>query len=179
MSALDRRSFLRALLVAAAGPLGLGGALRRARAADASLPAETRRLLETSPYVYVSPLLADGSESTCHGEVWYGWIDGRVALITSREAWKARSLRRGLDTARLWVGDHGRWKRLLGRNEGFRQAPHFEARVEAVKDPALVDRLLAIYDEKYPEEIGDWRDRMKRGTATGERVLLLYTPLPA
>lgn len=125
----------------------------------------------------MSPLLADGKESRCHGEVWFGWLDGSVVVITAKERWKSRALARGLDRARIWVGEHGPWKRLIGRNETFRRAPHFDARAEAVKDQALLDRLLALYDEKYPEEIPDWRDRMRRGYADGSRVLIRYTPL--
>ncbi|MDX1648458.1 MAG: hypothetical protein R3263_01265 [Myxococcota bacterium] len=171
----------RALLAAGAGwaaALALGPLrVRPARSADA-LPDETRRLLETSGFVYVSPLLAHGRESTCHGEVWFGWLDGDVVLITARDAWKARALARGLDRARIWVGDHGRWKQLLGRNEAFRQAPHFEARVSRSKDAALLDRLMRTYRDKYPDEIGRWEPRMREGFARGERWLLRYTPRP-
>ena len=68
--------------------------------------------LKQSGLVYISPLRADGSESTCHGEVWFAWLDGSVVIITGRDRWKARAVARGLDGARLWVGDHGPWKRL-------------------------------------------------------------------
>jgi hypothetical protein len=108
--------------------------------------------------------------------VWFGWIDGAVVITTAADSWKGRALGRGLDRARVWVGDHGRWKRLVGRDEAFRQAPSFEARAEAVKDEALLERLLATFDKKYPEEIGKWRDRMRRGHADGTRLLIRYTP---
>ena len=132
--------------------------------------------LDASKLVYVSPLLADGSESTCHGEVWFGWIDGAVVVITGKDRWKSRALGRGLDGARIWVGDHGPWKKLMGGSEAFRQAPSFDARAAAVRDQALLDRLLASFGEKYPAEIGKWRDRMRNGYADGSRVLIRYTP---
>jgi hypothetical protein len=169
----------RALLAAGAGwvaTLALAPVLRPRPARAEGLPGPTRRLLETSGFVYVSPLRADGSESTCHGEVWYGWLDGAVVLITARDAWKSRALARGLDRARIWVGDHGRWKQLLGRNEAFREAPHFEARAERSEDAALLDRLMRTYRTKYPEEIGTWEPRMRAGFASGERWLLRYVP---
>ena len=141
-----------------------------------SLPAGTVAALDTSGLVYVSPLKSDGSESTCHGEVWFGWIDGAVVLITGADRWKSRALGKGLDGARIWVGDHGPWKGLVTKNEGFREAPHFDTRAAAVKDEALLERLLSIYDTKYPEEIGRWRDKMRKGFHDGSRVLIRYTP---
>jgi hypothetical protein len=162
---IDRRGFLGAAAALALAP----AALVRA--------AELETALEESGLVYVSPLLADGSESTCHGEVWFGWIDGAVVIITGAEGWKARALGRGLESARLWVGDHGRWKKLVTRNEAFRAAPSFDARAETVRDAELLDRLLAIFDRKYPEEIGRWRERMRNGHADGSRVLIRYRPL--
>lgn len=175
---LGRRALLHAG-VAWAAALLLGPALRPPPArAVPRLPEATRRLLETSGFVYVSPLRSDGSESACHGEVWYGWLDGDVVLITAHDSWKVRALARGLDQARIWVGDHGRWRQLVGRNERFREAPHFEARATRSKDPALLDRLMAAYRDKYPEEIGRWEPRMRAGFASGERWLLRYAPVP-
>jgi hypothetical protein len=167
---LDRRSFL----VAGAG-LALWPLLR-ARGASAADALPTA-LLESSPFVYISPLLADGSESKCHGEVWYGWIDGAVVINTAPDTWKSRALAKGRDRARIWVGDHGRVKQMLGTNEAFRNAPHFDARVESVKgDEKLLDQLLALYEKKYPREIANWRDKMRSGYQSGERLLLRYTP---
>jgi hypothetical protein len=174
---IDRRTFL------AAGAATLAWPFTRALAAHhesgsgpADFAAKHAQLLEQSGFVYVSPLLADGSESTCHGEVWYGWLDGAVVVITGARTWKGRALARGLDRARVWVGDHGRWKRVLGRNEDFRRAPHFDALATSVRDDALLDRLLALYERKYPEEIGSWRDRMRSGYRDGTRLLIRYEP---
>jgi hypothetical protein len=146
---------------------------QRARAA---LAADVTGLLEKSGFVYVSPLKHDGAESRCHGEVWYGWLDGRVVLITAKTSWKARALEGGLARARIWVGDHGRVGRILGENDAFRKAPSFEAAAARSQDAALLDRLMATYRRKYPNEIGSWEPRMRSGFASGERVLLTYTP---
>ena len=158
--------------------LGIGGALALAwpgRARAAGLAAEVSTLLEKSGFVYVSPLLASGAESRCHGEVWFGWLDGSVVLITARESWKARALGRGLARARVWVGDHGRVGRVLG-NDAFRSAPSFDAQARLEKDGAVLDRLMAAYRTKYPDEIGKWEPRMRAGFASGERVLIRYEP---
>lgn len=168
---LDRRGFLGACLALMVGPL----AARAIRAEGGALSSELRAALERSGFVYVSPLRRDGAESRCHGEVWFGFFDGRIVCTCTTDTWKARSVAQGIDRARVWVGDFGRWQK--GRNEAFRGGPSFEARAEASRDPALVDRLLSSYEKKYPEEFPEWRDRMRSGHASGERVLIVYTPI--
>ena len=151
-------------------------ALAPSRGARAAATTGLGKALESSPFVYVSPLLADGRESRCHGEVWFAWLDGSAVILSARDRWKARAIARGLDRARVWVGDHGTWKRALGHSDEFRSAPSFTAVAAISKDAALLDRLLAAYEGKYPAEIAGWRVRMRRGFADGSRVLIRYTP---
>lgn len=148
-------------------------------AGGAALDARTRELLATSPYVYISPLRSDGTESTCHGEVWFGWLDEGVVVNTRRGTWKVRALERGLDRARIWVGDHGPWRpRPFGApDESFRTAPHFDARARFETDRALLDRLLALYEDKYGSAFRRWREDMRTGFYAGQRRLIRYTPL--
>jgi hypothetical protein len=170
---LGRRTFLASL---AGALLALPfAALRRAGAATLSEGA--RRALASSPYVYVSPLRSSGEESGCHAEVWFGWLDGRVVVITGSTGWKARALGRGLDRARIWVGDHGRWKRIGITNDAFRKAPSFDARAAKVTDPALLDRLMAEFRRKYGAEFDEWEPKMRAGFADGSRTLIAYEPL--
>ncbi len=143
----------------------------------AALAPSVAALLERSGFVYVSPLKKDGAESRCHGEVWYGWLDGSVVLITARTSWKAQALTHGLQRARIWVGDHGRVGRVLGSGDAFREAPSFEARAEQSKDAALLERLMTTYRRKYPKEIASWESRMRAGFESGERLVIRYTPL--
>ncbi len=153
-------------------------ALARARSASASatLDPALERALKESPYVYISPLRSNGEESRCHSEVWYGWIDGAVVVITATKSWKTRALARGLTRTRIWVGDYGRVKRIIGSNEAFRGGPNFLARAELVRSAAMLDRLLGIYDEKYPAEIESWRGPMRAGLADGSRLMIRYLP---
>jgi len=171
---IDRRTLLEALVGIVFAP----AALARAQAPAARTPVDPalERALASSPYVYVSPLRSDGAESTCHGEVWFGWIDGSVVVITAATSWKTRSLARGLTRVRLWVGDHGRWKQLMGRNEAFRSGPSCVARAALIRDDTFVDNLLAVYEKKYPTEIGGWRGPMRAGARDGRRVLIRYVP---
>jgi hypothetical protein len=169
---IGRREFLVAGASVALWPL-----IARAKQGPAAttLPAD---LLEKSRFVYISPLRSDGSESTCHGEVWYAWLDGAVVINTAPATWKGRALAAGLYRARVWVGDHGRWKKLMGHSEEFRAAPRFDARVDSVKDDeALLERLLEVYARKYPDEIDKWREKMRSGYLDGSRLLLRYTPV--
>ena len=168
-SAISRREVIR---------LGLGAVAALAwpgRSNAAGLGADVTKLLRKSGFVYVSPLLGSGAESRCHGEVWFGWLDRSVVLITSQESWKARALARGLSRARVWVGDHGRVGRVLGR-DAFRAAPSFEARARQEKAAAVLDRLMAVYRTKYSDEIGSWEPRMRSGFTSGERILIRYEP---
>ena len=101
-----------------------------------------------------------------------------MVVTVAKDRWKAAALDRGLSRARVWIGDHGRWKTWFGgRNEAFRAAPHFDARVEKIEDRTMIERLLTVYEQKYPEEIADRRDRMRSGAADGSRVLLHYRPI--
>jgi len=171
---IDRRSLLEAMV----GLLLAPAALARAQASPAgpSVGPASERVLAESPFVYVSPLRSNGQESRCHGEVWYGWIDGSAVVITSARSWKARSVARGLDRARLWVGDYGRVKKMIGSNQAFRTGPSFVAGAERVRTAELLDRLLGIYDKKYPAEIENWREPMRTGFQDGTRVLIRYVP---
>lgn len=174
---IDRRTFLGAAVGTLLWPAArVLGAHHEAGEKPKIAKGLSEAMLEKTGFVYVSPLKSDGAESTCHGEVWYGWLNGAVVIITSAQTWKARALSQDLSRARIWVGDHGRWKKMFGRNEAFRKAPHFDAIGTAVKDDALLDRLLALYEKKYPDEIANWRDRMRKGYQDGSRVLIRYTP---
>jgi hypothetical protein len=178
--AIDRRGFL----AGAAAVLLLPRSLRAAEIAEAppkraELPAATVALLETSKFVYVTPLHADGAESSCHGEVWFAWLDGTVVVNSRRITWKVKALQRGLDRARIWVGDHGRWKQGLtgAHNEAFRSAPSFDARGRFESDRALLDRLIALYETRYAGDFARWREDMQTGVYSGQRMLIRYEPL--
>jgi len=146
---------------------------------DGTFVPEMIPVLEKSPYAYVSPLRSDGSQSKCHGEIWFAWLDGALLTTTSATSWKARALARSLDRARVWVGNYGRWKHPGGNNEAFRRGPNFEARVERVRDPKVNERILAVYEKKHSKEIGKWSGRMRKEVASGKRVILRYVPLPS
>lgn len=173
-----KADWTRRRVLAGAGVLLCGWLLPpvRARAADEgfALPPRTRSALATSPLVYVSPLLADGRESTCHGEVWYFVDDGDVVIFTAVDRWKARAVRRGRDRARLWVGDFG----PVGRaGDRYRSAPSFVARAGIDPRKAVFDRLMSAFAIRYADEWGKWGPRFRKGWDEGSRVMIRYTPI--
>ena len=131
--------------------------------------------LTGSKFAYVSPLRSNGQESTCHGEVWYAWLDESIVVITAKTTWKARALAAGLDSARIWVGNYGRWKGWLRNSEAFMQAPNFLAHAKTDHDPALLERLMNVYKTKYPAEFPAWEDRQRSGFRSGERIIIRYS----
>jgi hypothetical protein len=168
---MRRRQFLQRSVTWAAA--SLVAPLWAPRAAS---PTSLPKALAESEFVYVSPLRSNGTESRCHAEVWYAWLDGAVVMTVSATGWKATAISRGLPEARIWVGDYGRWKGLLSTNERFRQGPNFLATGERVDDPALLEQLLAAYEVRYPDEIAQWRGRMRAGQRDGSRVMVRYRP---
>jgi hypothetical protein len=171
---IDRRTLLEAMAGLVLAPAALMHP--RPAAASAELDPALVKALKESPFVYISPLRSNGQESRCHGEVWYGWIDGAVVVITATKSWKTRAMVSGLTRTRIWVGDYGRVKKIIGSNEAFRAGPTFMARAELVKSAAMIGRLLGLYDKKYPDEIKAWRGPMRAGLADGSRLMIRYVP---
>ena len=174
--AIDRRTFL-----GAASLLLLSPRLALAAPGDAakSLPETTVELLDKSKLVYISPLKKDGTESTCHGEVWFTWLDGSVLINSRRGTWKVRALKAGLDRARIWVGDHGRWKDFVNskRSHKYLEGPSFDARAHFETDRAVLERLIKLYGDKYGGDFDRWREDMQTGFYSGQRMLIRYTPV--
>jgi len=134
--------------------------------------------IETSELIYITPIKSDGNESSCHAEVWFCADGADLFVVTKQELWRSQAVKRGLDRARIWVGDFGVWKRSHG---AFRQAPSFLARAEHIStDAEAVERTLKAMSAKYAN--GGWSTYgpiFKQGLSDGSRVLLRYRPLAA
>ena len=170
---IDRLSLTRReILAAGAGLVASLPLAARLRAEEAGpITAAHRAALAKSPLVYVSPLKSDGSESTCHGEVWFV-ADGDDALVvTEVDRWKSVALKKGLARARLWIGDHGVWTTSAG---AFRSSPSHLASVRF--DAGAAELALTKFGEKYPESWDKWGPRFEKGLADGTRVLIRYSP---
>ncbi len=181
---LSRRDFLAGSLLAGS-LLSRGGAAavtlfvpRRSTAQPdandaARLSAAARSAARASPLIYVSPLTRDGSESRCHGEVWFAMDGDDLLVVTDPSRWRAAAIAKGLDQARIWVGDYGVWKRAEGR---FRRAPSFIAMASLESDGGAQARALAEFGKKYSDEWAKWGPRFEKGLASGKRVMIRYHP---
>lgn len=128
--------------------------------------------LDKSNLIYLSPLQSDGSESACHGEVWFVHHGGEVYVVTRSDAWRAEAVRRGLRQAACWIGEFGVWTRAKNR---YRSAPYLVLEGRFEEDAAAHAAILDIYGSKYADEWGSWGPRFREGLAQGSRVMLRYT----
>jgi hypothetical protein len=146
---------------------------RLSRRSFLGVAAATGAALEKSPLIYLSPLRSDGAESKCHGEVWYVRDGAELLVVTAADRWKALAVRRGLDRARIWVGDFGQWKKSDGR---FKTGPSFLAKARFDAEESAIETALAAFGAKYPDEWDKWEPRFRKGLADGSRVLIRYRP---
>jgi hypothetical protein len=167
---VTRRDFVKG-----AAALGVGLLVPRGARAK-GVPEAARKALAESRLVYVSPLLASGAESTCHGEVWFVEDGTDVLVVTGSDRWKAKAIASGRSGARLWVGDFGVWKEADGK---YLSAPSFDAKASVVTDALVHERVLASFGKKYPDEWGKWGPRFKDGLADESRVMIRYAPREA
>jgi hypothetical protein len=158
------------------GVVLLPAGLARSRGAESRVSKAARAAIETSKLIYITPLKSDGEESSCHAEVWFYADDADLLVVTKPELWRSQAIKRGLDRARIWVGDHGVWK---SSNGAFRNAPSFLARAEHISsDAEAVGRTLKAMSAKYADEgWSTYGPRFKQGLEDGSRVLLRYRPI--
>jgi hypothetical protein len=174
-SMLSRRAFLRGAATLS-GAVLLPANLARSRDAEFRVSQAAQAAIETSKLIYITPIRSDGKESSCHAEVWFHAEAADLLVVTKPELWRSQAVKRGLDRARIWVGDFGVWKRSHG---AFRNAPSFLAQAEHISsDAEAVERTLKSMSIKYADE--GWTTygpQFKQGLASGSRVLLRYRPI--
>jgi len=162
--------------VTLSGAVLLPANLARSSDSEFRVSKSAQSAIGTSKLIYITPIKSDGKESACHGEVWF-YADGEdLLVVTKPELWRSRAIERGLDRARIWVGDHGVWKRSDG---AFRKSPSFLARAKHISsDTEAVGRTLKAMGTKYAGEgWSKYGPRFEKGLADGSRVLLRYRPV--
>jgi hypothetical protein len=133
--------------------------------------ADVAQGMSTSPLIYITPLKADGGESSCQAEVWFQLHEGAMYVVTSSTAWRAVAIGKGMKEARIWVGDVGPWQQSEGK---YKSLAAIMAEGAIVGDKAVHDAVLAKMGGKYPSEWGTWGPRFRNGLADGSRVMLRY-----
>ena len=172
--ALSRRNFLTSAALLTAGLVLPRRSLSEESKPRANAQASTSAALtaaKDSTLIYVSPLRSNGSESSCHAEVWFVADQRDLLVVTDAKRWRAASIEQGLDRARIWVGDFGVWK-----DASFRKAPSYEARASLDTARTAHATALAAFGKKYTAEWGKWGPRFEEGLASGDRVLIRYAP---
>jgi hypothetical protein len=174
---ISRRVFIRGAATLS-GVVLLPANLARSRDAEFQVSKAAQAAIESSQLIYITPIKSDGKESSCHAEVWFYAEGADLLVVTKKELWRSQAVMRGLDRARIWVGDHGVWKRS---NDAFRKAPSFLAQAEHISsDAKAVERTLKAMGPKYAnDEWSTYGPRFKQGLADGSRVLLRYRPIAA
>ncbi len=176
---LRGRHFSRREFLAGAAAIGASLSLPHPLRADSAAKPErgagideaTRAALAASTLVYISPLRTGGNESRCHAEVWFVLDGDEVLVVTEPKRWRAAAIGKGLDEARLWVGDFGVWKRSNGK---YKSAPSYDARARIDSDRSAHTRALESFGAKYTAGWSKWGPRFREGLASGERVLIRY-----
>ncbi len=129
--------------------------------------------LTTSRLIYLTPIKSDGEESKCKAEIWFGFHNDEIYVVTPTTAWRSEAIRKKLTSTRIWVGDFGNWRRA---NEKFREAPELMATGSIVEDEEVHTKVLEVMGEKYTDEWGRWGPQFKSALEDGTRVMIKYTP---
>ena len=127
--------------------------------------------LDKSDLIYLSPIVSDGKDSACHGEVWFVHHDREIFVVTQSNAWRAEATRRGFNRARIWIGEFGAWKSAKKR---YLSAPYLEIQGQLESNNEVHAEVLSVFGQKYAAEWGTWGPRFSNGLADGSRVLLRY-----
>jgi hypothetical protein len=127
----------------------------------AALAPDVEKALADSEYVYISSTRKDGSLGE-KAEIWFMYEGGKVYVGTRPASWRVKRIEWGRPDAKIWVGT--------------REGPSFAATGAIVKDPALYEKLYAVFARKYPEGWKRHEDGFRKGFADGSRVLVAYTP---
>lgn len=131
------------------------------------------QLLKQSDLVYITPLKSNGKESRCQAEIWFVYSDRDIYVCTNTSSWRCVAANKGLQQARIWVGDVGVWANSEGR---YKQLPQLDAVANIVKDQTKHQQALALFADKYPLGWLRWGSVFENGLADGSRSLIRYTP---
>ena len=127
----------------------------------AGLAPDVDKALRDSTYVYIQSQRKTGEWSK-PAEIWFHYADGKVYVGTRPTSWRVKR-----------IG----WKRTKARIAvGKADGPSFAARGDLVKDHAIEAQLMADYAKKYPDGWAKYEQAFRDGFASGERVVVRYTP---
>jgi general stress protein 26 len=131
--------------------------------ANAAISARDQQALAKSDLVYVATVRKNGTQSKA-APVWFtsGADDNSILIQTGPNTWKAKRIGRGSPVL-VWIG----------KADG----PAFIGKAEITNDPAIRDKILRDFREKY------WQNRVmgvgpsRGGFDRGERIAIKITPV--
>jgi len=156
----QQRSLARGAGVVALCALALVGAPALGQDLAQGFPSALAVQLARSKEIYVATQRKDGTRSDA-APVWFAVIDNAIWFATKSSSNKAKRIGRG---SPAWVSVNGE------------SGPFVKMKAEVVKDPAMADRLGAIYAKKYWIA---WAGMFRPGSAKitdGSNVLVRLTP---
>jgi len=156
-----------------------GGALALSTLPLSLLAAQTSSLkqaIDSSDLVYLTPIRSDGSESSCQAEIWFVPQGPDLYIVTATSSWRVSAVKKGLNKARIWVGDLGQWRGTDGK---YKELPRLDAHATVVTDSAEHQQILDLFGSKYPLGWVVYGSRFRDGLADGTRTMVRYRPTMA
>ena len=96
-------------------------------------------------------------------------IGADLFVCTATDSWRSRAPRQGISRAKLWVGDLGQWRRA-----DYKSLPSIYGAASLVSDPAIIDKVLQRFGDKYASSWRTWGPIFRDGLTDGSRTLLRY-----
>ena len=100
-------------------------------------------------------------------------FDGRPCPNAWRMAGRFGKVR----THKVWGGWYLDFGRVGSAGDRFRSAPGFIAEATLDRDPAVFERLMQSFAEKYSDGWNKWEPRFRKGYTDRTRILIRYHPL--
>ena len=135
-----------------------------------------KQAIESSDLIYLTAIRSDGSESSCQAEVWFVPNGPDLFIVSATNSWRVRAVKKGLNKARIWVGDLGQWRGTEGK---YKSLPGLDALATEVTDAAEHEQILDQFGSKYPLGWVVYGSRFREGLADGTRTMVRYRPTPA
>jgi hypothetical protein len=153
---------------------GMGAMLAWLPMARAKAAQALARAMEDSALIYITPIQSSGKESQCQSEVWFAHDGIDMFVCTGTDTWRARAAKKGLNRARVWIGDLGVWTSTKGK---YRKLPSVDTQVTVIDNKDEQARVLKLFGQKYTLQWVVWGRRFRAGLDDGSRTLLRYRPI--
>lgn len=161
----------RNLVTAFGGALALSALPVKLIAAEG---ASLKQAIDSSDLIYLTAIRSNGSESSCQSEIWFVPRGTDLYIVTMTASWRVRAVKKGLNQARIWVGDLGQWRGTEGK---YKALPRLDALASQVTDDSEKQQILGLFGSKYPLGWIVYGSKFRDGLADGTRTMIRYRPI--